>query len=94
MSEKLAPLHTPYTAEELVECGWVGRVRRAVVANGNAVRIGPLTIDAQNINRPDEWMPIMLPNGGTKLASLADCATVIDMITGVSVIPPSPLRPV
>lgn len=94
MSEKLTPRHTAYTAKELVDCGWVSRVRSAVLANGNAVRIGPLTIEAQNINRPDVWMPIMLPNGGTKLASLDNCTAVIDMITGFSVIPPSPLRPV
>jgi len=89
MSEKLIPRFPPYTAQELIDTGWVARVRMAVVTNGNAVRIGDCTIEAQSINQPDRWLVIMLPNGGTKLTSLAECAAVLDMITGVTPLPPA-----
>lgn len=89
MSEKLIPRHTPYTAQELIDTGWVERVRLAIVTNGNAVRIGDHAIEAQCINAPDTWMAIQLPNGGTKLTTLVECAAVLDMLTGVLPIPPA-----
>ena len=90
MSEKFTPRFPPYTAQELIECGWVARARGAVLSGGNAVRIGDCTIEAQNINQPDQFIPIMLPNGGTKLTTLRECAVVLDMLTGAAPIPPPP----
>lgn len=87
MSEKLSPKHSPYTAHELIQAGWVSRVRAAIVADGNAIRMGRLCIEAQVINRPDEWQRIMLPNGGTQLTSYDECAKVVDMLQGVIPIP-------
>ncbi len=87
MSEPFISRTPPATAQDLIKSGWVARVRLAIVTNGNAVRIGDHTIEAQCINTPDTWLAIMLPNGGTKLASYVECATVIDMLTGVTAIP-------
>jgi hypothetical protein len=92
MSQKLTPKQTPLTAQELVEAGWVARVRRAILDNGNAIRTGKgNTIQGQTINQPDNWCDILLPNGGFQLASSADCALVVDMLEGKTPIP-EPVR--
>lgn len=92
MSEKQIPKHAPYTAQELVDTGWVARVRAAILADGNAVRVGNLCIEAQTPNRPDDWRPIMLPNCGQSLVSLDECAKVVDMLKGKTPIPPHTLE--
>lgn len=91
MSEPQKIVRSPYTAQELLECGWVKRVRGAVLADGNAIFIGAgCTIDAQCINQPDKNYPIMLPNGGTKLVDLGACMQVVAWITGEEAIPEVP----
>lgn len=90
MSEKYLPKYTPFTAQELIDCGWVGRVRRAVVPHGNAVRFHNKSIQAQDINHPERYLDIMLPNGGTKLTSYDDCALIVDMLEGKVPIPEPP----
>jgi hypothetical protein len=88
LSEQTKVIHAPYTAEELLATGWVHRVRKAVLDNGNAIFIGAgCTIDAQCINEPDKHLAIMLPNGGTKLLNLAECLQVAAWITGEQPIP-------
>ena len=87
MSEPFTPRHTAYTAKELVDCGWVARARGAVVAGGTAVRVGSLCIEAQNANRPEEWLAIQLPNGGTQLTDFTECLLVADMLQGITPIP-------
>ena len=88
MSEKLTPKHTPFTAAELVDCGWVARVRRAILDNGYAVRIGnDNSIQSQVINEPHLWMSIMLPTGGRQLTDAIQCALVVDMLEGRTPIP-------
>ncbi len=94
MSEQQPVVHTPYTAQELLDCGWVRRVRCAVLADGVAIFIGKdFTIDAQNINHPERNMPIMLPNGGTKLVNHDACMQVVAWITGEQPIPESSPSP-
>ncbi len=92
--EKLTPKHLPYTSQELIDSGWVDRVRRAIVDNGNAVRVGKdFSIESQVINSPSDWRPIMLPNGGTLMIDGAQCAMVIDMLEGKTPIPPPTPQP-
>jgi hypothetical protein len=93
MSETLIPKHPPYTAQELIDTGWVSRVRSAIVANGNAVRAGKdQTIQGQVINDPARWMPILLPNRDTHLTDSAQCLLVIDMLEGKTPIPEPPKK--
>lgn len=81
-------IHAPYTALELLETGWCHRVRKAILDQGNAVRIGnQTTIEAQCINEPDRWLSIMLPNGGTKLVDMPACVTVIRWLQGHEPLP-------
>lgn len=88
MSEPQKIVHVPYTAHELLETGWIHRVKKAVADNGNAIFIGAgCTIDAQCINEPEKNYPIMLPNGGTKLVDLGSCLQVVAWITGEQEIP-------
>ncbi len=79
MSEKLVAKYSPYTAAELVDCGWVSRTRSAVLKDGYAVRVGPfLTVQAQ---------VIQLPNNGVALVDLKQCVTVVAMLDGTIPIP-------
>ena len=88
MSEKLTPKHSPYTAAELVECGWVARVRSAIIRDNNPVCIGPAsTIQAATAEKPNAWHDIMLPNGGYQLIDMTQCALVLDMLEGRTPIP-------
>lgn len=88
MSEQLTPKHLPYTADELVDSGWVGRVRAAIMANGNDVCIGgEKEILANTKDNRAGWQPIMLPNGGTRLVDFGQCMVVIDMLKGKTPIP-------
>ncbi len=92
--EKLTPKRVPFTAQELVDAGWVGRVRSAILKDGNAIRIGSdRSIQAQVINEPHRWMPIMLPNGGVELTDFSQCMVVIDMLEGKTPIPPPTPQP-
>jgi hypothetical protein len=94
VSEKYIPKFAPYTAQELVDSGWVERVRAAIVKDGNAIRIGgDRSIICQVINEPHRWMPIMLPNGGTQLIDFAQCMLVADMLEGAAPIPPKTPQP-
>lgn len=91
MSEPYVPKFIPYTAKELVEAGWVSRVRGAILKDGNAIRISPFcTIQAQVINSPDDWRNILLPNGGTRLVDFKECVIVAAMLEGVTPIPEPP----
>lgn len=93
MSEKLAPRHSAYTAKELVDCGWVARVRHAVGNGKTNVGISEsCQILAQNVDRSGEWMPIMLPNGGTQLTDHVQALLVVEMLEGTVPIP-SPTSP-
>lgn len=94
MAESLTPQRAPYSAQELLDCGWVDRVRFAVLNDGHAVRVGPLgTIQAQVINSPDDWRNIMLPHDGI-IASVADAVAVVAWLDGTQSIPPHrPLDP-
>ncbi len=88
MSEPQKIVHSPYTAQELLECGWIRRVRNAVLANGNALAIiYGNEIGAQCINEPTKFLPIMLPNGGTKMLDLAEAVIVINWLEGATPIP-------
>ncbi len=93
MSEPQKIIRAPCTAQELLECGWVRRVRNAVLANGNAIGIrNGNTITAQCINEPEKFMPIMLPNGGTRLLDEREAMTVLDWLDGTAPIPEPPER--
>lgn len=88
MSEKLAPRHSAYTAKELVDCGWVARVRQAVVNGKTNVGISDFCqILAQDVDHPDRWLPIMLPNGGTQLTDHEQALLVVEMLEGTVPIP-------
>lgn len=88
MAESLTPQRAPYTAQELLDCGWVERVRFAVLNDGHAVRLGAgPSIQAQVINSPDDWRDIMLPHDGV-IASVEDAVAVLAWLDGTQPIPP------
>ncbi len=90
MSQQLTPKHTTYTAAELVECGWVARVRAAILKHNNTVCIGThATIRAATAEKPNVWHDILLPNGSYQLTDVMQCAVVIDMLEGRTPIPES-----
>lgn len=88
MSEKYTPKFTPLRADDAIQSGWIGRVRSIIVRDGHAVRASAChEVEAQNINSPDNWQPIMLTNGGTQFDGPIECAKVIDMLEGKTPIP-------
>lgn len=90
----MTPKFPPYTARDLINTGWVTRTRGAILKDGYAIRVGSdQTIQAQVINQPDDWRPIMLPNGSYKLVDFRECVKVLDMLEGKTPIPPPTPKP-
>lgn len=88
MAESLTPKRAIFSARELLDQGWVDRVRYAVLNDGHAVRVGAgPSIQAQVINSPDDWRDIMLPNDGI-IASVGDAVAVVAWLDGSQSIPP------
>lgn len=91
MSERLTPLHVPLTCDDVLKSGWIQRARNAILADGYAIRAGAgLVVEAQVINDPDHWMPIILSNGGRAFASADELAKVMAYLTGEVELPEVP----
>lgn len=66
MSELQKPIYPPASLADSGMDDWLFRVRNAVSADGNALAYGPnSSILARSIHPPHDFMPIMLPGGGT-----------------------------
>lgn len=86
--KQLTPQHVPLTCEDVIRSGWLRRTRNAIVADGYQIRAGAdLVVEAQVINDPDSWMPIMLSNGGKHFADADQLAMVIEVLEGRVPIP-------
>ena len=79
MSQSLEYIPKPITAAD-VPPEWIERVNLALQRDGNAYRASvgePFTIEAQSLNDPELWLPIMLHTGGNTFATAADRDAVL-----------------
>lgn len=83
--QPLVPKPSIITAADSYD--WAARVRSAIVRDGQAVRRGAANEIQAKCLRSDEWMPILLPGGGTSFATAEDRDKVIAMLWGEMEIP-------
>ena len=85
------PLHInipPATAADLPPW-WLAQVREVVVRDGHALRAGfpDITIEVQNINRPEVWQPLNLQTNTPHFATDRDRDTILAILTGERPLP-------
>lgn len=88
MSQTYSPSIPPATAADLPPW-WLRQVREIVVREGHAIRAGfpAITIEVQNINRPEVWHPLNLQTNTAHFATEQDRDAVLAMLWGQTPIP-------
>ncbi len=94
MSQSLTPNIRPAVAADLPPW-WLHQVREIVVRDGHALRAGfpEITIEVQNINRPDVWQPLNLQSNTCHFATEQDRDQILAILTGEAPLPSVPQSP-
>lgn len=91
MSQPFTPLIRPAKAADL-PAWWLHQVRGIVLRDGHALRAGfpDITIEVQNINRPEVWQPLNLQTDTAHFATDRDRDTILAYLTGEQPLPEIP----
>lgn len=88
MSQAYTPKVPAATAADLPPW-WLRQVREVVVREGHAIRAGfpAITIEVQNINRPEVWQPLNLQTNTHLFVTEQDRDAILAILTGEAALP-------